>query len=118
MSPNANGVDLETPGTLDARTQIREQILDFLDIPGSANPKQLPRHTLNFEAPWFGESLQIGDAELLTLTQVIVLTGIDCQAWATSCLEYIESVWPDVGVPVLETLSRHFRLGSKNVYTC
>ncbi|UNI20829.1 hypothetical protein JDV02_006880 [Purpureocillium takamizusanense] len=36
------------------------------------------------------------------LDRVLVLIGVGRQAWATTCLDYVQSIWPSIGQPLLE----------------
>ncbi|OTB08944.1 hypothetical protein M426DRAFT_129610 [Hypoxylon sp. CI-4A] len=94
------------PCAEDSRIKIRQEILSNGPI-NAAKTNQRPappKYTVVFRAPWIvkffttqGYSTPFHEA----LDDIIVLTGSANQVWATTCLQYVESLWPDFGAQIL-----------------
>ncbi|KAI1395613.1 hypothetical protein F4819DRAFT_477925 [Hypoxylon fuscum] len=116
-----NMVKLKAPGTEDAQTRIRQRILEILDRQSSSDFTQrgwrqaYTKFTIVFQAPWISKFFETqyyeyyGASTQVALENVVVLTGTSHQAWATTCLEYVQSVWPESGIQVLNLHKDLFR---------
>ncbi|KAI1374831.1 hypothetical protein F4677DRAFT_461263 [Hypoxylon crocopeplum] len=98
-----NEVKLETLGNEDARTRIRQQILT------TPNGQYSFHGQIVFQAPWISRFF---GTQHVALESMIVLTGTSHQACASTCLEYVQSVWSDFGVQVLNLHKHLLSLGA------
>ncbi|KAI0384641.1 hypothetical protein F5Y04DRAFT_247451 [Hypomontagnella monticulosa] len=91
-------VKLDISGTKDARAKIRQKILGNHELRNHMN------HSMQFRAPWIAKFLEMQGYDAPSyevLDHVIVLTGTSRHANATTCLQYVQSVWPDIGIHIL-----------------
>jgi hypothetical protein len=95
------------PGRLDrAPTQIRATILSRLNAEAEVlrHGTPPPSHSILFRTHWPEEFLRqeytLPPHEVLD--KVLVLTGNAQNCWATTTKQYLETVWPDFGSPILE----------------
>lgn len=99
-------IELEIPGSLDRQTQIRQHILEYLGEPTLVSRKNRPATgRLRLILPWLSEFFASQEYDIPAheaLRHVIVLTGDDSHAFAGSCLQYIQAVWPEFGTNILD----------------
>ncbi|KAK0621822.1 hypothetical protein B0T17DRAFT_305457 [Bombardia bombarda] len=98
-------VNMHIPEDKNAKSEIRKKIISHLGEPVRISRKEITvDHQMRFLAPWIAEFLASEDYDLLpheALSRVLVMTGVGCHAWATTCLEYVQTVWPKTGPRVL-----------------
>ncbi|KAK6857894.1 hypothetical protein PG995_005593 [Apiospora arundinis] len=93
---------------MDMHKEIRQTVLAaiYQDAEAHVSPRRRPTtHTLQFQLPWimqFLESQEYSGSLAEVLPHVIVLTGSGNRIWASTCQQYLSSVWPNTGAKVLE----------------
>ena len=88
-------IKFETVGLWNAATEIRGSLKS-----GHGELDDI----VMLESPWimdFFDSQDYGVPAHEVLEHVVVLTGDRSHAWATTCSEYVQSVWPETGMQVL-----------------
>ncbi len=90
-----------------AQAQIRQVIIGRLSTEPIVIRRGMtpPRHYMVFETAWPGRFLS-REYDMLpheALDRVLVLTGETENSWATTCGQYVQTVWPDFGPQILET---------------
>ncbi|KAI1503638.1 hypothetical protein F5X99DRAFT_375055 [Biscogniauxia marginata] len=112
-------LQLETPGSNDRRCRIRRRILSNL---GELNDSgHVVHNRLSFRVTWIAEFLAFQEYNIPAheaLSRVIVLTGVERQAYATTCLQYVQMVWPDFGAQVLDLYISMLRNSIGTVSEC
>ncbi|KAM4062920.1 hypothetical protein HRG_013791 [Hirsutella rhossiliensis] len=116
-------VEWRVPGVQNSQAEIRQRILDrlfFLDVLTETgwilntsfelNERILPAPSkslfhVEFQHPWIEDFFVSQGYDIPAheaLERVLVLTGDDRNAWATTCRQYVQSVWPDFGPRLLD----------------
>lgn len=114
-----NQVKLEIPGQRSGRgqIQIRQTIIGALEEPNRFSRNVVScTHSMVFQVSWlwdFFDAQEYGMSPSEALGRVLVLTGIPCNSWATTCSRYVCTVWPDIGADVLAVLEELLRRGSE-----
>ncbi|KAI0526679.1 hypothetical protein F5B22DRAFT_641819 [Xylaria bambusicola] len=99
-------VELEIPaGDDNARGKIRRKILDFLSEPSKISQRRAPMmQPIVFKLPWIRNYLISQEYKSpihKALPHSIVIVGVNDQTYVTTCGEYLETVWPDLGPQIL-----------------
>jgi hypothetical protein len=113
-------IEMEIVGTNDARCDIRNQIFTALGGEICFSQEESPEtHRVLFQLPWCKDFLTEQEYDMPVheaLSRVLVLTGIHDHAWATTCREYVRTVWPQSGEMIIELFAHmlHRNIGSSS----
>lgn len=98
-------INMETPGGCTAQSDVRHGILVALNKQVIVTRREPPKtHSLLFELPWLEKFLseQEYDIEVhAAFPRALVLVGMEDHAWATTCLDYARTVWPQSGETIV-----------------
>ncbi|KAI1389138.1 uncharacterized protein F4822DRAFT_443821 [Hypoxylon trugodes] len=116
----SRGAQLEAPSH-NAQTKVQTRILQScLNLPFPTSDREhRTEYNIVFQAPWIIKFFQKQDFEAPpyeVIDNIVVLTGAVNQAWASTCLQYVQLVWPDIGTQILDLHKSLLRQGSSG--TC
>lgn len=99
-------VELEIPAGADnSRSKIRKNILGFIHEPSKISQRSAPpAQRIAFRLPWIRNYLVSQEYDIPiqeALPHAMVIVGVDNQTFVTSCGEYLETLWPDIGPQIL-----------------
>ena len=96
--------------------EIRHRILASLNGPTTISRNApAPTYTMTFQLTWmwdFFSSQEYNIPPHEALERVLVLTGTDCEAWTTTCGQYVHMVWPDTGTHILNLFKELLQNGT------
>lgn len=101
--------DLEIPGPIKTKHEIRHQILQRIGLPARISRKARScLHTIVFDLPWgpatFYQEQQYKETLTEVLSNAITIIGNGDNVQATTCIQYMDQVWPETGVHLLQLL--------------
>ncbi|KAI0201130.1 hypothetical protein F4808DRAFT_470051 [Astrocystis sublimbata] len=116
-------IDLEIPvESDDARGKIRKKILKILEEPSKISQQKAPgTRPIVFNLPWIRNYLisQEYDEPIgIALPRAMVVIGSDDQSFVTTCGEYLETLWPDIGPQILGLCISLLNSSHRLVATC
>ncbi|KUJ15384.1 uncharacterized protein LY89DRAFT_735500 [Mollisia scopiformis] len=112
--------DLEIPGPLQTKNEIRNQIVKKIGRPHKISRRaRSPVHTIMFDLEWnpiaFYQEQQYKETLSEVLSHAVTLTGSGNNVQATTCLQYLSQTWPETGVHFLQLLQRC--IGTRTVHS-
>jgi hypothetical protein len=108
---------LECPGPVNVQKAIKDYILKSLGLQKQFSRRKFPQVNINYHLDW---DLSVFHAEQRypcsveqVLEQAITITGYGNDVQASTCLQYVNQTWGEMGVGLLQILQQAI-LGSPN----
>lgn len=115
-------INMETPGGSSAQSDVRNEILVALNKRVKVTRREPPKtHALLFELPWLAKFLSEQEYDVPVheaFPRALVLVGTEDHAWATTCVDYARTVWPQSGKSIIGFLAHLLRQEPGELVSC